>query len=463
MSSHPNAGAPVTHRFGGWSLAGPDGFRRVADILCARPETDQLVVVSAMQGVTDSLIRLAERAGARDEGWRSDADALRARHAETARALLGQRGAAACAWLEAQFEELTSLLQALALLGGPSADGLLFVQGLGEVFSARLLTEHLLGRGAPALCLDARGVLVVRRGPPRVAVDWALRPQPFDAWRDAHPGPRVVATGFIARGEDGRPATLGRNGSDFSAAIFGVLAGSPEIHIWTDVDGVLSADPRLVPEAVLLPSLSYLEACELAYFGAKVIHPQTMAPAIARRIPIRIRNTFNPSHPGSLVSDAAGTTPPVKGLTTIGRLAIVSVEGAGMIGVPGTAERVFGALHRAEVSVVMISQGSSEHSICCVVEAARAEQAVAVLREAFARELERGQIQSVEAQLDVTVLAAVGDGMAGTPGIAARLFDSLARSGVNVRAIAQGSSERNISVAIESRDAARALRAVHAG
>ena len=306
-------------------------------------------------------------------------------------------------------------------------------------------------------------MLVVRRGPLGVAVDWPLSQQRFDAWRDAHPGPRVVATGFIARGEDGRPATLGRNGSDYSAAIFGALARSPEIHIWTDVDGVLSADPRLVPEAVPLPSLSYLEACELAYFGARVIHPQTMAPAIARRIPVRIRNTFNPSHPGSLVSDGAGTTPPVKGLTTIGGLAIVSVEGAGMIGVPGTAERVFGALHRAEVSVVMISQGSSEHSICCVVEAVRAEQAVAVLREGFARELERGQIQSIEAEPDVTVLAAVGDGMAGTPGIAARLFDSLARSGVNVCAIAQGSSERNISVAIASRDAARALRAVHAG
>ncbi len=455
--------AAVTHKFGGTSVADASRYRAVAEILLGRPEPEQLVVVSAMKGVTDALIRLAQKASARDASWRQDWEALRAQHRTCAQALAGERAPALVQWLKAQLDELHALLEALALLGGPSEDGLNFVQGLGEVFSAKLLTEHFLSRGEPATFLDAREVLVVRREELGVAVDWTQSQQRFDAWRKANPGRRVVATGFVARDAQGRATTLGRNGSDYSAAIFGALAGSPEIEIWTDVDGVLSADPRLVPEAVFLPSLSYSEACELAYFGAKVIHPQTMAPAIARKIPIRIRNTFNPSNPGSVVSDASSPTPPVKGLTTIGRLAIVNVEGAGMIGVPGTAERVFGALHRAGVSVVMISQGSSEHSICCVVEAARAEQAVAVLKDAFARELERGQIADVTAEPDASVLAIVGDGMAGTPGIAARLFESLARAGVNVRVIAQGSSERNISVAIQSKDAARALRAVHAG
>jgi len=462
MQSASRAG-PITHKFGGSSVADASRYRKVADILLARSEPEQLVVVSAMQGVTDALIRLGERASARHPEWPIDLQTLRTRHLDTAKALLDGQGRETIAWLDAQFSQLESMLQALSTLGGPSQDVLLYVQGLGEVFSARLLTDHLQSRLQEAIFLDARDVLVVRREELGVAVDWAVSQQRFDAWRAAHPCKRVVVTGFVARDPDGRATTLGRNGSDFSAAIFGALAGSPEIEIWTDVDGVLSADPRQVPEAVLVPSLSYSEACELAYFGAKVIHPQTMAPAIARNIPIRIRNTFNPSHPGSVVSDAVTPDPPVKGLTTFGKQAIVSVEGAGMIGVPGTAERVFGALHRAGISVVMISQGSSEHSICCVLPADQAEKAGSVLRDAFARELDRGQIQAVTVQPEVSVLAVVGDGMAGTPGIAARLFDALARSGVNVRAIAQGSSERNISVAIASKDAQRALRAVHAG
>ena len=276
--------------------------------------------------------------------------------------------------------------------------------------------------------------------------------------------PRVNVTGFVARDEHGLPTTLGRNGSDYSAAIFASLFDADELHIWSDVDGVLSADPRIVPEAVPLTAMSYREACELAYFGAKVIHPQTMTPAIARGLPILMRNTFRPDFPGTRI-DADGdrsAAGPVKGLTLGGELALVCLEGAGLIGVPGTAERVFAALRAAHISVVMISQGSSEHSICCVVHQREAAAARDALREAFVRELAGAQVQGVTMLAGVSVLAAVGDGMAGTPGVAARMFDALARARVNIRAIAQGASERNISVAIDSADAARALRAVHA-
>jgi bifunctional aspartokinase / homoserine dehydrogenase 1 len=452
----------VTHKFGGTSVADAERYGRVIDILMKRDEAGQLVVVSAMSGVTDALIRLATRAGKADPKWTEDFDALRARHLDTSKKLLGRAAKPHLAWLDEQFGKLHALLTSLQTLG-PSRDGLEFVQGLGEVFSAKLLAAAFNARRQRTEYLDAREVLVVRAEELGVMVEWKESQRRFDAWRKQHPSKRVIVTGFVARDATGRATTLGRNGSDYSGAIFGALSNSSEILIWTDVDGVLSADPRLVPEAVLLPSLSYSEACELAYFGAKVIHPQTMAPAIARQIPIRICNTFAPHLPGSVVSKEVTLTPPVKGLTTFGNLAIVNVEGAGMIGVPGTSERVFGALHRAGVSVVMISQGSSEHSICLVVEAKKAEQAVEVLKDAFSAELKRGAVQSVTAQPDVTLLAAVGDGMAGTRGIAARLFESLARSNVNVRAIAQGSSERNISVAIDSKDASRALRAVHAG
>jgi aspartokinase/homoserine dehydrogenase 1 len=452
----------VAHKFGGSSMADAARIERVAGILLARTDAPQIVVVSAMHGVTDALIALAHAAAERRDDWRAQLDALHRRHRDVARALL-DGDEATLRWLDDQFADLYDVLHALSLLGTPSAEGLAFVQGLGEIWSSRLLAAHFAARGAGGDWLDAREVLVVRHGELGAAVDWIESARRLEAWRNGRRLERVIVTGFVARDGEGRVTTLGRNGSDYSGAIFGVLFEAAEIQIWTDVDGVLSADPRVVPEAILLPRLSYAEACELAYFGAKVIHPQTMQPAIGRGIPIRIRNTFRPEHEGTLIAQDSAAEPPVKGIATIDELALVEVAGAGMIGVPGTAERVFAALHRAGISVVMISQGSSEHSICCVVAAREAPRAVEVLQDAFARELDRGQIQAVAADRQIAVLAAVGDGMAGTPGIAARLFEALARAGINVRAIAQGSSERNISVAIAARDAARALRAVHAG
>jgi len=273
----------------------------------------------------------------------------------------------------------------------------------------------------------------------------------------------LIITGFIASKARGVQTTLGRNGSDFSASIFGALLDAREIHIWTDVDGVLSADPRRVPDATVIDSLSYNEAMELAYFGAKVIHPQTMAPAVGGAIPIWIRNTFAPQKQGTLICAQPQSLLPVKGITSIEHMALVNLEGAGMIGVPGTAHRLFGALREEGISVILISQGSSEHSICCAIPQDQAARAGAVVRAAFERELQEGQIQSIDMDLDLAILAVVGDGMAGRPGIAAKVFNSLGSASVNVRAIAQGASERNISVVIEGRQATRALRAVHAG
>jgi aspartokinase/homoserine dehydrogenase 1 len=241
------------------------------------------------------------------------------------------------------------------------------------------------------------------------------------------------------------------------------LLDAEEIHIWTDVDGVLSADPRLVPDAQVIDSLSYNEAMELAYFGAKVIHPQTMAPAVAKGIPIWIRNTFAPEKAGTLICEKPQSELAVKGITCIDKVALVNVEGAGMIGVPGTAHRLFGALRDHGISVILISQGSSEHSICFAIPEAQAARAEAVVRQAFDRELREGQIQSVDVDPACSILAVVGDGMAGSHGVAAKVFGALGSASVSVRAIAQGASERNISVVIDGKQASRALRAVHAG
>ncbi|MFT3756442.1 MAG: bifunctional aspartate kinase/homoserine dehydrogenase I [Pseudoxanthomonas sp.] len=452
----------VVHKFGGTSVADAERYRHVASLLLAREETEQVAVVSAMKGVTDALIELCNLAAKGDESWRERWHELRARHRGAAVALLGEGSGAVIEWLDERFGKLEEILGALVVIGGLPEEVLDRVQGLGEVCSARLLGEYLKSQGEDCAVLDARDVLVVEHNDLGVHVDWEVSAKKLADWRKANPQPRVVATGFVARDKDGRFATLGRNGSDYSGAIFAALFNACELHIWTDVDGVLSADPRVVPEAVQLAVLSYDEACELAYFGAKVVHPQTMAPAIERGLPIIIRNTFNPEHPGTRIVADSDNSGPVKGLTLSDKLALVNLEGTGLIGVPGTAQRVFAALRDARVSVVMISQGSSEHSICCVVKAAEARRAQDALLTAFAHELNIGQIQRVQLTEGVSVLAAVGDGMAGTPGVSARLFESLARAQVNILAIAQGSSERNISVAIDSRDATKALRAAHA-
>jgi aspartokinase/homoserine dehydrogenase 1 len=456
--------APVVHKFGGSSVADADAFRRVEAILLAEP-MPQLVVVSAMRGTTDALIAMAEAAARRDENWQAAFDALRERHLATAGELLGDAAPMTQDWLARSFAELAELLRALAVLGVASREAIERIQGLGEIWSARLLADRLRANGTEGVFLDARDVLVVAHGELGAIVDWDESARRFAAWRVDHPAARHVVTGFVARTADGRATVLGRNGSDYSASIFAALSGARELTLWGDTDGVLSADPRLVPDAVPLDALSYDEACELAYFGARVIHPQTMTPAIVRDLPVRIRNTFKPEHAGTKIGRNAGGSsgsPPVKGLSAVRDLALITIEGAGMIGVPGTAERTFGALRAADVSVVMISQGSSEHSICCVVRTTDASRARSALERAFAGEIARGEIHSIRAATDISVIAAVGDGMAGTPGVAARLFGALARTGVNIRAIAQGASERNISVAVASGDAPRALRAAHA-
>jgi len=469
MSSLPCSSTPqtVVHKFGGTSVADAQRYRHVADLLLARPESTQVAVVSAMKGVTDALIALAKLAAANNEDWRTHCQALRQRHENAARDLLADHVEPTLVWLEERFTRLQDILAALAVIGDVPREVLERVQGLGEVLSAHLLGHHLGARGHDYAVLDAREVLVVNHGELGVEVNWEASAAKLAQWRQTHPLPHIVATGFVARDQNGRITTLGRNGSDFSGAIFAALFNADELHIWTDVDGVLSADPRMVPEAVQLEALSYDEACELAYFGAKVVHPQTMSPAIERGLPIIIRNTFNPEHPGTRIaighSHTAVNSGPVKGLTLSKDMALLNLEGTGLIGVPGTAERVFSALRNAQVSVVMISQGSSEHSICCVVRQSQAQQARKALLHAFSHELAAGQVQRVQLTEGMSVLAAVGDGMVGHPGVAARLFGALARAQVNIRAIAQGSSERNISVAIDSNDASKALRAAHTG
>ncbi|HEU4409819.1 MAG TPA: bifunctional aspartate kinase/homoserine dehydrogenase I [Polyangiaceae bacterium] len=454
-------------KFGGSSVADAACFRRVADIVEREAAGRRLAaVLSAAKGVTDALLAAVARAERREDAAFEGLEALRERHRGLAAELLSPAGFGAYApALDDDVRDVRGVLQTAWLLR--SAPGAVrdVVAGYGELWSTRLFARLLDERGAlgrPARWLDAREVVVVDWGPLGPRVQWAESERRCGA-AVAAADDLLVVPGFVAVDRGGVQTTLGRNGSDFSASIFGALLAADEIQIWTDVSGVLSADPRRVPEARVIEALSYNEAMELAYFGAKVIHPQTMAPAVGRDIPIYIKNTFAPEAPGTLIAARPPGGPDVKGITTVDHVALLNLEGAGMIGVPGTASRLFAALRDAEVSVVLISQGSSEHSICFAIPRAQAAAASAAVRRAFEAELREGQIQRLEAVEDCSIVAVVGDGMAGRQGVAARLFASLAGAGVNVRAIAQGSSERNISVVVDAAAAPRALRAAHAG
>ena len=455
----------TAHKFGGSSVADAECINRVAGLIREdlKPGQQTVVVVSAMRGVTDALIHVAHAAFAKSPEIEALWSALKDKHFKAIDELKPASAEAVKKSLTESFTRLSVELKHLRHVGKPDGKALLEIQGLGEVWSAQILHAVMNGSGSDWAYLDAREVLVVSHNELGAVIEWSSTQAKLNEWKKRNPAPNVVVTGFVASETDGTHTTLGRNGSDFSGAIFANLFDARELTIWTDVNGVLSADPRKVPDAITVPTMSYAEACELAYFGAKVIHPQTLAPAMLKNIPIWIKNTFAPGAGSTLISAKPedSDAQPVKGLSLIENLAILEVAGSGMIGVPGTAERVFSALHAEGVSVVMITQGSSEHSICCVVRQEQSSAGIAAVRTAFAPEIESGHIQDVNALPGISVLAAVGDGMVGTPGIAATLMSGLARARINIRAIAQGSSERNISVAVSTSEATRALRAAH--
>jgi aspartate kinase len=275
-------------------------------------------------------------------------------------------------------------------------------------------------------------------------------------------GKVAVVTGFIGATEDGIQTTLGRGGSDYSATIIGRALGADEVWIWTDVNGVMTTDPRVVPEAHPIAHLSYAEISELSYFGAKVLHSQAIRPARRANIPVRILNTFEPEHPGTLITaEAKNSSKTVKAVTAIKNMSLVSVEGPGMIGIPGVAGRTFSAVARTQTSVLMISQASSEQAICFVVPSMDVKKVVDVLEEELVREIERRDLDRVKWEGETVILAVVGSGMKGTPGVSGRLFGALGQEKVNIIAIAQGSSECNISLVVAQGEADKAVRAIH--
>ena len=459
-------------KFGGSSLVDAARIRRVAELVrdTAKREGAEgaacpVVVVSAMGGVTDRLFALARTALTGRSGRQEaleQVEELR-RHHMAALDTLGPDPSAAAA-LDRYIDELRDIVIGVSLLGELSPRSLDAIAGYGEKLSAQLCAAALRAQGTPAEAISAEDVIVTDAmfGNAVPDMDATARQAAMRVIPPARAGVVPVVTGYIGATRDGVTTTLGRNGSDYSGAIMGAAVGAEEVWIWTDVDGVLSADPRLVPSARPLPELSYAEAAELAYFGSKVIHPRTIVPAVAAGVPIRIKNTFNPEHPGTLITAASAAGPgAVKAVTVIRDLALITVEGLGMLGVPGIAARTFGAMAMAGANVLMFSQASSESNIALVIARREVQAAVDALDEAFAFELRRHEVDAVRAQVGVAIVTVVGAGMRGTPGVSGRLFGALGAAGVNVIAIAQGSSEIGISCVVREDVVEDALRAAH--
>ncbi|MDR2158952.1 MAG: bifunctional aspartate kinase/homoserine dehydrogenase I [Treponema sp.] len=455
-------------KFGGTSVGSPGAVGKVIEILKDGDHEGRtgVVIVSAFSAVTDSLIGLARRAAAGDPSWKAAAEPLLARHRETAAFFLkGEARKKAAADTEALYAELLRTLDGIGILRELSKRTLDLVMSFGERLSASLLARILTGRGIDARYLDTRELIKTDDNFGRARFlpeeSYAAIRSFFGSGGDGK-RPLQIGAGFIGSTPDGLTTTLGRGGSDLSAAIFGAALGAEEVEIWTDVDGILTADPKLVKTAFLLEEISSEEAMELSHFGAKVIFPPTIRPALERGIPIRIRNTFNPESRGTRIVRKTAKNPcPVTGISSMNRVALMRVQGSGMVGVAGFSARLFGALARRGISVILITQSSSEYSICFAVLPEDRESAGSAILEEFGREIARGAIEKPVSGEDVSIIAVVGSRMKRTSGIAGKVFHALGRNGVNVIAIAQGSSELNISAVVSRQDEAKALNAIH--
>lgn len=451
-------------KFGGSSVSSPERIKNIIKIIQKKHEQSQklAVVVSAFGGVTDELIRIGHEASGQNIHYQEDLKRLFERHRGAAEALVDKKDYDAVhEKLQEFFNELSQAFQGVYLIKEMSKRSLDFIMSFGERLSAFIISQGLKTVIPSAVFLDAREMIKTNRHFGAAVVDYG---QTYDLIpkKMADTGFLPIITGFIGSTDSGETTTLGRGGSDFTASIMGAALNVEEIEIWTDVDGVMTADPRKVEQAFAIPEMSYQEALEMSHFGAKVIHPPTIAPALQRNIPIRIKNTFNSDAEGTLITHKRRKQGGVLcGISSIDSIALLRVEGSGMVGVSGVAARLFNALAKKEINVILISQGSSEHSICFAVIPQSAKQAKEAIEEEFSLERLAGLIDPVVMEKNLSIVAAVGEKMRNTPGVAGRLFGALGRNGINVTAMVQGSSEYNISIVVDKPDETKALNVIH--
>jgi len=459
----------ITMKFGGTSVGSPEAIANLVSIVKESCDAGNrvLVVVSAMSGVTDQLLHSVKMAASGNKwGYLSTANKLRDRHDDTINILVppGETREKAQLQIKNLLEEYTEICQAVSILGEETPRIADAIVAYGERLSSRLVAAALKAKGVEGAAFDAGDFLVTddrfQSATPlwdetQSRIDSKLMPALAD-------GVTPVITGFIGATRTGTITTLGRGGSDYSGAIFAAATNSDELVIWTDVDGVMTTDPRVDKRARVLPYVSYQEVGELAFYGAKVLHPKTVQPVLDKAIPIRVRNTFNPTYPGTLIGEMGEPSETViKAVTSIKKVSLLTVSGKGMIGVPGIAGRTFHATASAGASILMISQSSSEQSFCFLVTDTTADAVKHNIETQLAAEIATRDIDRVDVRDDVVIITAVGAGMSGIPGVAGRVFSTMGNNRINVIAIAQGSSECSISFVVAESDLERAVIALH--
>ncbi len=452
-------------KFGGSSVGNAERISKVIDILKDYSDRGEeySVVFSAFQTVTDSLIRLGNLALKRDETYLSELERLKIKHFEAIDSLIKNSESKEVLSTDVSklFEELSNILYGVFLIKELTLRSLDYIQSFGERLSCRIITAAMSNRGFNCSYLDTREIVKTDSNFGYAKVDFTTTNKNILEYFKVHPEIQII-TGFIGSTSENETTTLGRGGSDYTASVFGAALDAEEIEIWTDVDGILTADPRKVKDAYSLKAVTYEEAMELSHFGAKVIYPPTMLPALKKKIKIRIKNTFNPSHKGTVILEREDSVAfNVKGISSIDDISLLRIQGSGMIGIAGISSRIFNSLAQKGINVILITQASSEHSICLAVIPKDSELAKQAIEDEFKYEIIQEQLNSVIVQKDLSVIAVVGEDMKNTPGIAGKVFQSLGKNGINIHAIAQGSSELNISLVIGKKDLNKALNALH--
>lgn len=448
-------------KFGGSSVASAQAMLQTLSIVQKELEEDRTIVVSsAIGGCTDGLIEMGRLAAARNKDYTEKLAAWQERHTDIVRQLLpeGYQNKTLGA-INGLFEELSRILEGVCLLGELSPTSLSAIESFGELLSTRILTDSFLSQGISCRWLDARELICIKGG----VVDGARTSRRILEAVEQHPRVELfIVPGFIARDEEGRAATLGRGGSDYTASLLAVGVHARRLEIWTDVPGIMTAHPQVVPSARPIPNISYRAAQELSHFGAKVIYPPTIQPVVAEGIPIYVKDTFHPGEPGTLVEK----NPPrskggVIGIAHSDGIALISLEGSGMVGVPGFSSRLFDALSREGINIILITQASSVHSMCIAIAAADAEKARRAADACFAYEISLGKLNPLRVEKGFSIACVIGDDILGHSGATGQMLAALGRHSIPVRATAQGSSERNISVIVPSNRADEAIRAIH--
>ncbi|WP_282056264.1 bifunctional aspartate kinase/homoserine dehydrogenase I [Maribacter luteus] len=450
-------------KFGGTSVANAQNIALVKNIVSNSESDKNIVVVSALGGVTDLLLNTATLAALQDDSYKAFVKEIEDRHIETIKTLIPIASqSSVLSMVKSELNTLETLLEGAFLIGEITPKLSDKIVSYGELLSSYIISEYFKEEGLGVVHADSRKLIKTNTVNGKTVVNFEATNTLCSDFFSVTPQKVVVMAGFIASAENGDSTTLGRGGSDYTAAIVAAAVNAELLEIWTDVSGMYTANPKLVKQAKAIPHISYQEAMELSHFGAKVLYPPTIQPVLAKGISIQIKNTFDPENEGTIITknkNEKGKT--VRGITHVENIALLSLEGPGMVGIPGISKRFFEVLFQANISVVLITQASSEHSICVGISAddvALAEQAV---NDAFEFEMGSGKINPVVVEKNLAIIALVGDNMKSHQGLSGKMFSTLGKNNVNIRAIAQGASERNISAVINKDDVKKALNALH--